>query len=241
MISEQTKRKAVELYRQQDPRLSLSQIADQLGISQASVSSIVAASGVESRLGPVDPDRIAARQLRVEHLQQAATKRGARSSVKAQALEMYVTRRDLTTSVIAQSLEISPSTLTLWAQEAGLKLRDRGRRPMVSPTAYQIKIIEDAAFLTLDMLAKRYGMTKQNVHRILKRWSKWAEDKVRGFLPGDVIMFQGKHYTVIEGGKFVGKVQDEQGRVWRDFRWYVNGHLAKLVQREVENAQPVPD
>ena len=76
----------------------------------------------------------------------------------------------LKTTDIAAKHCINMSKITLWAKEAGLTLRHRGRWFQPVPTARQAEIMKLATVLTYQQIADRLGMHKQSVHRIVKRW-----------------------------------------------------------------------
>lgn len=146
----------------------------------------------------------------------------------AEALEAYVANV-LTTQAIAEKHGISASTLTVWAQNAGLKLRSRGRRMQVVPNARQRAMLTMAEFATYEQVGEKFGCEKQAVHRIVKRWKDWSKPKRPPFKPRDVIEWRGKRYTVLVATQTHGSLMDERKRTLHQFRWNQGGKLPKLV------------
>lgn len=134
-----------------------------------------------------------------------------------------------TTKEIAASFGISQSTLTVWATNAGLKLRPRGRRKQTEPTAKQREILRMAEVHTYEQVGKHFGMEKQAIHRIVKRWKDWMKPKKPMFEPGDIIQWRGQKLTVLSAGLRSGMVMDERGKTMREFPWNQNGKLPKKV------------
>lgn len=135
----------------------------------------------------------------------------------------------LTTSEIAQKHGICPATVTLWVREAGLTLRSRGRRRRAEPTPRHQKIIELSRHLRLDQVGANMGLSKQAVHRILKRWEGWQKSDESPFVPGDVVLWQGKRLVVVSADKDEGTLI-EQGskKVYQKFPWAGNRKPKKI-------------
>lgn len=81
----------------------------------------------------------------------------------------------MTTERISKKYGVCTATLTVWANKAGLPLRHRGRRRMTEPTPRQRSIVEMARICTYDAIADRFGITKQGVYRIVRRWKSAVE------------------------------------------------------------------
>jgi hypothetical protein len=77
------------------------------------------------------------------------------------------------TSEIAYRHGISASTLTARAKKAGLPLRKRGRWRSAEPTAEQKAILELARTHTYSEVGARFGITKQRVSQLVRRWIGW--------------------------------------------------------------------
>jgi len=148
-------------------------------------------------------------------------------TVMAQALTDYQ-NRDLTTEAIALKHGISTATLTVWAKKAGLELRNRGRKPQSRPTPRQLEIIKLASVYKYDQVGARFGMHKQSIHRIVKRWREWAQPKRAPFDPGDLIVWRGKKFTVLEANHQDGTLMDEHEKIYKNFSWN-GGRMPKKV------------
>lgn len=144
------------------------------------------------------------------------------------ALQDYL-RGDLYTKEIAKKYGVSPSTITAWATTAGVKLRSRGRHKQDEPTVRQKKIIELAQVLKYDEVGRRFGISKQAVHRILIRWKAFVKPKRAPFVPGDVIMWRGQKFTVYNGGLDGGTLVDSKGKLVRCVVWNSGGRTPKKV------------
>jgi Homeodomain-like domain len=135
-----------------------------------------------------------------------------------EALAAYKANK-LTSEQIAALYKICPATLTVWAKKAGFKLRTRGRRTLTQPTPRHLKILELAAHLRYDQIGAQFGMHKQQVHRIIKRWHSWTKPNGAPFKPGDILAWGKKRMTVIDAGATEGTLQDEKGLIYRHFTW----------------------
>lgn len=141
-----------------------------------------------------------------------------RDTVMQQALLDYQ-RKDMTTDEIATARGISTATLTVWAKQAGLPLRNRGRRRQDKPTPLQLQIVKLASVYKYDQVGKKFGMHKQSIHRIVKRWRSWAEPRHAPFLPGDMLAWRGKKLTVVDANHHDGTLVDERGKIYKNFSW----------------------
>jgi transposase-like protein len=147
------------------------------------------------------------------------------------ALKDYA-NTEIPTSEIATKYRVSPSTLTVWAKKAKVPLRGRGRSKLKQPNARTREILELAEVMVLEDVGGRFGMSKQRVAKIVKRWKDWKRPRQSPFVPEDVILWKGKYYTVLEGGLHFGKVKDEKGLVIHNFYWNMQGSLALKVDAE---------
>lgn len=135
-----------------------------------------------------------------------------------QCLEDYQNPK-LTTEEIAELRGVSAATLTVWAKKAGIKLRSRGRRTLLAPTTKHRQILEMAQHLRYDQIGRKFGMQKQAVHRIVKRWRGWQEPRTAPFAPGDIVSWKGKRLTVIDANAVDGTLEDEKGKIYKRFTW----------------------
>lgn len=79
------------------------------------------------------------------------------------------------TRLIAARYCVSPSTLTVRARKAGLALRNRGRWKRTEPTTVQKKIIAMARTYGCRHTALRFGITKQRISFLMRRWKNWPD------------------------------------------------------------------
>jgi len=151
-----------------------------------------------------------------------------RDKVMADALADYQ-QRELTTDEIAAKHGISSATLTVWAKKAGLPLRNRGRKKQEVPTPRQMEIIKLASVYKYDQVGARFGMHKQSIHRIVKRWRNWAEPRKAPFAPGDILLWRGKKFVVLEANHHDGTLREEKtGKEWKNFSWN-GGRIPKKI------------
>lgn len=158
----------------------------------------------------------------------------------ADALKDYVNCPTMSATVIAEKHGVSPSTLTVWAKKAKIRLRGRGRESQRQPSARTREILELADTLTLEDVGKRFGMTKQRVSRIVKRWKDWRKPRQSPFVIDDVIQWKGTLYKVIEPGTHLGKVKDQAGQIVHNFYWNMAGTMAVKVDPSTWNIKPKP-
>jgi transposase-like protein len=150
-------------------------------------------------------------------------------TVMADALKDYVNSPSTSVTAIAEKHGVSPSTLTVWAKKAKVKLRGRGRERQRQPSARTREILELTETLTLEDVGARFGMSKQRVGKIVKRWKDWQKPRQSPFVTDDVVKWKGNLYKVIEGGVLFGKVMDQTGQVVHNFYWNMAGSLAVKV------------
>lgn len=137
--------------------------------------------------------------------------------------------RVLTTEDIAAKHGVSTATLTVWAKKSGYTLRKRGRKKQEKPTARQLRIVKMANLYTYDQVGAEFGMLKQSVHRIVKRWRNWsAEDQKAPFDPGDMILWRNKKFTVVDATKHEGTLVDSNGKLYKNFAWN-GGRIPKKI------------
>ena len=76
----------------------------------------------------------------------------------------------MTLSQIARKYRVSKESAIGWAHSAHLPPRRRGQPKLVQPTRRQKQILELAEICTFETVARRFGITKQRVSQIAKRW-----------------------------------------------------------------------
>ena len=151
-----------------------------------------------------------------------------RSDVVMAATLADYQKREMTTEEIAAKHGISTATITVWAKKAGLTLRQRGRRRQERPTAHQMEIIKLASLYKYDQVGARFMMHKQSVHRIVKRWRNWASPRQAPFAPGDILLWRGKRFTVIDANHQDGTLIDERNVLYKNFAWN-GGRIPKKI------------
>lgn len=155
------------------------------------------------------------------------------------ALQEYL-RGELFTKEIAKKYGVSPSTITAWAVSAGVKLRSRGRHKQEEPTVRQKKIIELAQVLKYDEVGRRFGISKQAVHRILMRWKVYVKPKRAPFVPGDIIQWRGAEFTVYMANIDGGTLIDSRGKLMRCVIWNSGGRTPKKIGFDEQYAEHAP-
>jgi transposase len=158
----------------------------------------------------------------------------------ADALKDYVGCPTMSATAIADKHGVSPSTLTVWAKKARIKLRGRGRNIQRQPSARTREILELAESLTLHAVGKRFGMKKQRVSKIVKRWKDWKKPSKSPFLVDDIVSWKGGLYKVLEAGPLFGKVVDQSGMIAHNFYWNLAGEMAVKVDPSLWNTKPRP-
>lgn len=157
-------------------------------------------------------------------------------TVMAAALADY-RRRDMTTEEIGALHGVSPATLTVWATKTGTPLRKRGRKPQEQPTPRQLEIIKLASVYTYDQVGAKFGMEKQSVHRIVKRWRHYVPRAQAPFQPGDMLLVRGKKLTVKDANSEDGTLVDETGKVYKNFTWN-GGRIPKKIGTNPRYVRP---
>lgn len=135
---------------------------------------------------------------------------------------------DMTSEEVAVKHNVSAATLTVWAKKAGLALRSRGRKAQDRPSPRQLEIIKLASVYTYEQVGERFGMAKQSIHRIVKRWRNWMSPIKPPFDRGDMLLWRGKKFTVLEANNEEGTLVDERGKVFKNFAWN-GGRIPKKI------------
>jgi transposase len=151
------------------------------------------------------------------------------------ALAAYV-RNDMTTKEIAKIARISPSTLTVWAVNAGLPLRSRGRRTQDEPSERSRRMLEMCQTSTDEAVGAHFGVCKQAVQQLRTRWANYHKPKKPPFEPGDVIRWKGRRWTVVAASMRTGTLVDSKGRMHFQWRWVQNGYVSKKIGRNPKYA-----
>lgn len=109
----------------------------------------------------------------MKNIQTQKSKKCRRGEAKILSPELYefLTSTE-TTEEIAARYGIAPSTLTMRAKRAGLPLRQQGRTPQRAPTFVQEQMIQLALERGYQYAASQFGLTKQRIHQIIKRWNR---------------------------------------------------------------------
>lgn len=129
---------------------------------------------------------------------------------------------------VATQFRVSRASVLRWKSSGGV-FRPRGRKYQLEPDERQLEILRLAESMSYSMIADRFGITKQAVGKVVKRWRGW-QAKSPEFEVGDLISFRGKAYTVLEVEPRKGRVQDAEGRV-HVLPWFFQGKYAQLLKR----------
>jgi len=87
---------------------------------------------------------------------------------------------------IAHEHSVSTATITVWAKKAGLRLRTRGRRRLNEPCPRTKAILEMTQRITCAAAAREFGISRQGVWRIVKRWKPVVCPLTDADLTGDI-------------------------------------------------------
>lgn len=134
-----------------------------------------------------------------------------------------------TTKQIADKYGVCPATITVWARNANIILRSRGRHKLEAPSERQKEILDRASIMSYKSAGKPFGLSKARVGKIAQRWKNWLKPKKPPFQPGDIILWRGEKLTVIDAGIHSGTLIDKQGNKLRCFTWVSGGRLPKKV------------
>lgn len=107
------------------------------------------------------------------------------STSKQQVLADYQAR-ERTTIEIATAYNVCPATLTVWAKQAGIPLRRRGRWTSDEPSPRNKRILELTQTLTYKETGRRFGISRQGVWRIVQRWKPVVCPLTEADLTGDI-------------------------------------------------------
>lgn len=145
-----------------------------------------------------------------------------------------------TTKQIAKEKGVSKSTVSVWARKARLSKRAKGRRPYETPSVEHRKILALVESLPMKEVGRRLGgMSKQNVHRVCKRWADWVPPKKAPFKPGDAIKWNNEFYIVVDANVTSGTVRNAAGQLIRNFHWRMTTPRGKECYAEkVEGTRP---
>ena len=79
-----------------------------------------------------------------------------------------------TTDELARCYGVHASLVTYLAKQAGIPLRGHGVRPRLAPSHKAQELLLEAWTTTLAEAAARFGVSKQHVGYLVKRWKNWA-------------------------------------------------------------------
>ena len=79
----------------------------------------------------------------------------------------------LTVDQIAKKHGVSKPTVAAWVTKFDQPHRGRGRRKLAAPSNRDREILRFAEICTCAYLGRRFGTTKQNISRIVRRWKDW--------------------------------------------------------------------
>lgn len=158
------------------------------------------------------------------------------ANVVQEALRDYKAR-ELTTHEIAEKHGICAATLTVWARQAGLKLRTRGRRRLTEPTPMHRLILSQAQHQRYDQIGRKLGLHKQAVHRIVKRWADWKPGPESEFKVGDVLLWKGTKLKVLASDTETGILEDEKGVLYMEFPW-AGSAKPKKIEKDAFKPEP---
>lgn len=88
---------------------------------------------------------------------------------KTRTKQAYATGRTLQS--IADEFGVPTATIYNWAKQSEMEPRKRGRPALGKPSERDQTIIELAKALPAALIARRFGLSRQRVHSILKRWT----------------------------------------------------------------------
>src|SRR5438105_3447815 len=96
--------------------------------------------------------------------------------IRAEALAAY---RDTAESVkkIGTRFGRSAATIVIWAKEAGLPGRRRGRLRRTEPTDKQKWILNQVGTASLSVLGKRIGCSRQAIHALARCYPHWVRNR----------------------------------------------------------------
>jgi hypothetical protein len=85
---------------------------------------------------------------------------------------------EMTLREIARKYRVSKESLINWAQKAALPPRRRGTPKRNQPTPRQKQILELIRIYEYEAVGRRFGVAKQEICRIAKRWGTLRKDEV---------------------------------------------------------------
>jgi len=133
----------------------------------------------------------------------------------------------LTSAQIAKKYEVCPATLTNWALMMNVPLRGRGRRRQDVPTEQQRQILEYVQVHNYDRVGRMFGLCKQQIQRVVKRWKDWQKPSKPPFDPGDIIVWEGVELTVVSSSVHGGIVRDKAGKQSVVVSWSSRGKIPR--------------
>lgn len=83
-------------------------------------------------------------------------------------------KNEQTTDELARRYGVHASLVTYLAKQAGIPLRGQGVRPRLAPSHKAQELLLEAWTTTYAEAAARFGVSKQHVGHLVKRWRAWA-------------------------------------------------------------------
>lgn len=76
---------------------------------------------------------------------------------------------------LARRHEVCIATVSNWIRKSGCSRGSRGRPEFEKPTARQQEMLRQVWTDTYDVVAGRFGVSKQYINQLAQRWQVWAE------------------------------------------------------------------
>lgn len=149
-------------------------------------------------------------------------------SLKQKVVAAYGSSPTAVVKDVAATYKVGTASVLRWKADANL-FRPRGPRPATEPNARHREILRLLQSMSMREVGEHFGITRQAVHRVAKRWKDWLPARQPPFAPGDLIRQRGKLYTVVKAGIRQGTVCDAKGLV-HIMPWVMRGRHAELVK-----------
>jgi transposase-like protein len=88
---------------------------------------------------------------------------------------------------IARRFGVSPATISNRAKQLGLKQRGRGRWKRETPGAPHKQMLSLVSIESQASVARRFGVSRQRVNQIVRRWGDWRHAKTPDKRNGDPV------------------------------------------------------
>lgn len=151
------------------------------------------------------------------------------SHLESQVARQFETRPALTVENLSAVFDRPYHQIRSWVRRTKGR-RSPGRPKALAPSGRDLQILVAAQTLPYSRVAAQFGITKQRVGWVVKRWQGWKPPEAAPFVPGDWVVVRGGIYEVLEVDPLQGTLRGPHPKKdLRPMRWFVREFPVKVT------------